>query len=170
MKKSKVVEVMPLVTGDGFMRQDFSFVLFPKRNVDQYDTVVISRVYQDKNRCTVIFRTGEMQFSTSYVSYNYDKKMFLTFASEIHDIIKKFCYENLQDLMEYDDIACMNASQFSFVGMNNPKLVEKLKKFRRNIVTMFSIRLDCDFGMEVLKTRAEKDMENDYKYMSIISM
>lgn len=169
MKKNKIVEVMPMVKGAGFIRQDFSFELFPKRNVDLYDTVVISRVYQDKDRCTIIFRTGEMQFSTSYKSYNYKDKMFLSFASEVHDMIKDFCFENLQEIMEYDDIACTNASQFGFIGMNNPDIVKKLKAFHKQIVTMFRVRMDCDFGLEIKKDRAVKDMENDYKYMSIVS-
>ena len=167
MKKSKIVEVMPLVKGNGFMRQDFSFELFPKRNVDLYDTVVISRVYQDKDRITIIFRTAEMQFSTSYKSYGYKEKMFLKFASEVHDIIKSFCFENLKEIMEYDDIACTNAAQFGFIGMSNPNMVESLKKFHQQILRMFYIRMEMDFGLEAKKDRLVKDVENDYKYMSI---
>ena len=148
--------------------RDFVFTLHPRRRgIDIYDTRISTRVIQTEERVTVIFRTGEMQFSTSYKSYNYKRRMFNKFAKEIHEIVQAFCMEHRNDIMINDDIACTNAAQYGLIGICNPKNIETLKKFHQQLTSMFSIRMECDFGLEPLKSRIPKDRENDYIYTTL---
>ena len=150
------------------LEKDFEFMLAPKRKgVDLYDTIVQVRVIQTEDRCSVLWKTAEMQFSCSFESYNYSARMFRVFSSEISDIVKAFCKENVKEIMKYDDIACMNAAQFGFIGLCNPKFIEELKKFHRQMVSMLSIRLTCDFGLEPKPSRVAQDRANDYEYTSL---
>lgn len=146
------------------MKQDFEFTLASHRKfIDSWDTTVAVRIKRDGNHVTIIFRTGELQFTkTFWIRDGKEEPTFEELAESLFIEVKRFCLLKKREIMAYDDLA--SATIIQQLLLDNNSNMYKLIRFHKDLVAQFSKEIRARTMLIPLNALDNRNRVNDFKY------